>query len=132
MLSGKGSVQLVTLFLTIQPPGSWRSRASEDFSPLRARADCSRTGALLSSIRGGTYSEPRAPSLGFGPTSDHPSERESDIDAQSAISAMNPRSLRLLARRIRDTGSEMAHRRSHEISEKIALYLEKKAAEIDN
>jgi hypothetical protein len=57
--------------------------------------------------------------------------RESDVDAKSAISAMKPHSLRHIARRIRETASEMAHSRSREIGEKIALDLEKKAAELE-
>lgn len=44
---------------------------------------------------------------------------------------MKPHSLRQLARRIRETAAEMAHIRSREISEKIALDLEKKAAELE-
>jgi hypothetical protein len=44
---------------------------------------------------------------------------------------MRPNSLREIARRIRETAAEMAHRRSREISEKIALDLEKKAAELE-
>ena len=44
---------------------------------------------------------------------------------------MNPRSLRRLARRIRETSSGMAHNRSREISEKMASDLEKKAAELE-
>ena len=44
---------------------------------------------------------------------------------------MNPRSLRLLARRIRETSSGMVHNRSREISEKMANDLEKKAAELE-
>jgi hypothetical protein len=44
---------------------------------------------------------------------------------------MKPHSLRDLARRIRETASEMSHHRSREISEKIALDLEKKAQELE-
>jgi hypothetical protein len=44
---------------------------------------------------------------------------------------MKPHSLRHIARRIRETASEMAHSRSREISEKIALDLEKQAAELE-
>jgi hypothetical protein len=44
---------------------------------------------------------------------------------------MKPHSLRNLARRIRETGLGMSHRRSREISEKMALDLEKKAEELE-
>jgi hypothetical protein len=44
---------------------------------------------------------------------------------------MKPNSLRDLARRIRETASEMSHHRSREISEKIARDLEKRAAELE-
>jgi hypothetical protein len=44
---------------------------------------------------------------------------------------MTPNSLREIARRIRETASEMAHYRSREISEKIARDLEKKAEELE-